>query len=51
MQQPLGADAGMINMATMAIIIAWLIGVVDSYRLGRKADQVTEIETKTAKDA
>lgn len=44
MQQPLGADAGMINMATMAIIIAWLIGVVDSYRLGRKADRLAEPE-------
>ena len=34
-QQPMGADAQIINIATAVLIITWLIGIVDSYRIGR----------------
>ena len=33
------ADAQQINTATAVIIIAWVIGVLDSYRLGLKEDK------------
>jgi len=34
-KQPTGTEAQIINIATAVLIIAWLIGVVDSYRVGR----------------
>lgn len=34
-QQSGGADAKMLNIATTALVICWLIGIVDSYRAGR----------------
>ena len=34
-QQSSGADARLLNIATTAFIICWLIGIVDSYRAGR----------------
>ena len=34
-KQPTGTEAQLINIATAILIIAWLIGVVDSYRVGR----------------
>jgi hypothetical protein len=34
-RQPVGADARLINIAWAVLIIAWLIGIVDSYRVGR----------------
>ena len=34
-QQPVGADARLINIATAVLIITWLIGIVDSYRVAR----------------
>lgn len=34
-QQPAGADAQMMNIATIALVICWVIGIVDSYRAGR----------------
>jgi hypothetical protein len=34
-QQSGGADAQMMNMATIAFFICWVIGIVDSYRVGR----------------
>ena len=38
-KQPAGADAQLINIATAALVIAWLLGIIDSYRLGRLQDQ------------
>jgi TM2 domain-containing membrane protein YozV len=35
-----GADAQLLNMATLALIICWLIGVVGSYRAGSARSQV-----------
>lgn len=34
-KQPLGADAQTINMATLVLIVVWLVAVADSYRAGR----------------
>ena len=34
-QQSGGADAQMMNMATIAFAICWVIGIVDAYRAGR----------------
>ena len=34
-QQSSGADAQMLNIATITLGICWLIGIVDSYRAGR----------------
>jgi len=33
-----GSDARLLNTATTAVAIAWLIGMVDSYRVGRQQD-------------
>ena len=34
-QQPMGAEAQAINIATVILITVWLVGVIDSYRTGR----------------
>ncbi|ABZ78325.1 conserved hypothetical protein [Shewanella halifaxensis HAW-EB4] len=37
-QAPVGNEALYINIATMGFIAAWVIGIIDSYRLGKQAD-------------
>ena len=37
-KQPIGTEAQLTNIAMAALIIAWLIGIVDSYRVGRLQD-------------
>jgi hypothetical protein len=37
-KQPAGSEAWLLNIATYAIIICWIIGIIDSYRAGRLAD-------------
>ncbi|GIU23562.1 hypothetical protein L2719_05255 [Shewanella schlegeliana] len=37
-QAPVGNEALYINIATIGFIAAWVIGVIDSYRLGKLAD-------------
>ena len=34
-KQATGTEAQLINIATAILIISWLIGIVDSYRVGR----------------
>ena len=34
-KQPTGTDAHLLNIATAILIISWLVGIVDSYRVGR----------------
>ncbi len=34
-KQPTGTEAQLINIATAILIISWLIGIADSYRVGR----------------
>jgi len=41
-QQSNGADAKMLNVATTALVICWLVGIVDSYRAGRVRDNSDE---------
>ena len=33
-KQSTGADSQLLNIATVAIIICWIIGIIDSYRVG-----------------
>ncbi len=35
-KQPTGTEAQLFNVAWTVFIISWLIGIVDSYRIGRK---------------
>lgn len=37
-QQPAGAEALLINIATVIFIISWIVGMVDAYRVGRSQD-------------
>lgn len=34
-----GAESQLLDVATVAIIICWLIGIIDSYRVGRVRDK------------
>ena len=36
---PTGADALLLNIATVVLIVCWLIGIVDSYRVGHAQDK------------
>jgi uncharacterized membrane protein len=37
--QSAGADAYLLDIATYIFIICWLIGIIDSYRVGRARDK------------
>ena len=37
--QPTGAETELANIATAVLVIVWLIGIVDSYRVGRMQDE------------
>jgi len=37
-KQPIGTEAQLTTIAMAVLIIAWLIGIVDSYRIGRLQD-------------
>ena len=37
-QQPSGTELQSLNTAMMFLMVAWLIGIVDSYRVGRRLD-------------
>ena len=45
-QQSVGADSQLLNMATLAIIICWGIGIIDSYRVGRVRDKMDFVSIK-----
>ncbi|MFP6782236.1 MAG: hypothetical protein VCB59_11115, partial [Gammaproteobacteria bacterium] len=36
-----GSDGQLLNAATTAVALAWLIGIVDAYRVGRRLDSQT----------
>ena len=38
-KQTTGTESQLINVATLAIIICWVIGIIDSYRVGRVRDK------------
>ena len=35
LKQPTGTEAQLLNIASIVLIISWLIGIVDSYKVGR----------------
>jgi hypothetical protein len=37
--QPVGADAYLLDVATTVFIICWVLGMIDSYRVGRVQDR------------
>ena len=37
-KSPTGSEGQLLNIATIALVIAWLIGIFDSYRVGRTQD-------------
>lgn len=39
-QQSAGADSQLVNIATLAVIICWGIGIIDAYRAGRVQDKI-----------
>ena len=41
-QQPTGTETLLLDIATYVFIICWLIGVIDSYRVGRGFDNNDE---------
>jgi len=45
-KQPIGTEAQLTNMAMAALIIAWLIGIVDSYRVGHLQDGGAVVDGK-----
>ena len=40
LQQPSGTNDRLLNIAWTVLIAAWLIGIVDSYRIGRQSNGV-----------
>jgi hypothetical protein len=36
------SDSQLLNIATWTVLIAWLIGMIDSYRIGRSQDEESE---------
>lgn len=38
-QQPAGSNAYLIDIATTVFVLCWLIGIIDSYRIGRLQDK------------
>jgi uncharacterized membrane protein len=41
-KQSTAADVQLLNIATAAFFICWLIGIIDSYRIGRTQDKIIE---------
>jgi hypothetical protein len=39
---PSGTEGQLLNMATTMLIVVWLIGIVDSFRAGRRQDKVLD---------
>jgi hypothetical protein len=42
-KQPTGAEAQLLDIATTVIFICWLIGIIDSYRVGCRQDKNEQI--------
>ncbi|PCH60232.1 MAG: hypothetical protein COC05_04985 [Gammaproteobacteria bacterium] len=38
-KQPIGDDAQLLNISAAALVICWVVGVVDTYRVGRLQDR------------
>lgn len=46
-KQPTGTEAQLLDIATTVILICWLIGIIDSYRVGRGQDKQVLMNRKT----
>jgi len=42
-KQSIGSEAQLLNFATIALIICWLIGIIDCFRVGRLRDKNDDI--------
>lgn len=42
-KQPTGSEAQLLDIATIVIFICWLIGIIDSYRVGCRQDKNEQI--------
>jgi hypothetical protein len=49
-KQPADSDAYLINIATYVFVICWLIGIIDSYRVGRVQDKKDEASLNISAD-
>ena len=45
-QQTSGPDALLLNIVNYLLIIFWIIGIIDSYRIGHSKDRQDEASTK-----
>ena len=45
-KQAMGTEAQLLNIAAAVLFISWLIGIVDSYRVGRAQDKHVDIGVK-----
>ena len=37
-----GSEALLLNLVSLAVLLCWIIGIVDSYRIGRKQDRIKD---------
>jgi len=44
-KQPAGTDAQLLNFATAILLISWLAGIFDSYRIGRVQEKAFDADT------
>ncbi len=42
-KQAMGTEAQLLNIAAAVLFISWLIGIVDSYRVGRAQDKKLDV--------
>ena len=42
-KQAMGTEAQLLNIASAVLFISWLIGIVDSYRVGRAQDKNVDV--------
>ncbi len=42
-KQAIGTEAQLLNIAVAILLISWLIGIVDSYRVGRAQDKNADV--------
>lgn len=39
LERPGGSESELLNIATALLIVCWIMGIIDSYRIGRKHDK------------
>ncbi len=45
-KHPASAESQLLNIATAAVIVCWVIGIIDAYRVGRIRDKSDEVMVK-----